>query len=147
MVVISALYIVIGTYLSNKIAMPLVSLENIQEQKEAQLRKAITYAVDTKNANLPGLDFLKGNWIQLAKSSKNLSFFTNGYMQGAIFVRLGLLLPPYLTKQITFGSFIQTSNALQHITDSLSLLVSSRDIIVDMKMLVTRLEQMEVTTK
>lgn len=146
-VIFSLTYIILGTYISSKIAKPLIHLENDQEKREAEFRKEITYKVDNKDINLPPLNFIKENWIELAKKTKNLTFYVTSYSQGSIFFQLLILLPSYLSKKISLGEFIQSAQALTKVFECLSILINSRDILVEMQMLTIRLTEMDKINK
>lgn len=136
------LYAIGGTILSQIVSRKLINLEYLQETKEAEFRKLITYAVD-KNSTFPTLDDIKTNWKLLATQNKYLSFFTSGYDQAGVIFPYILLLPLYLSKKILLGSLFQVAGAAREVLDSLSILVNSRDIIVQLSMVTRRLTEME----
>lgn len=135
-------YAVLGTYFSRKVAQPLVDLEFIQQQREAEFRKQLTYAVDSKSV-FPTLEEIKRNWLQLAKKNKYLSFYTSGYLQMGVIIPFIVLLPLYLSKKILLGDFFQITSAMDRVLESLSILVESRDIMVELQMVTQRLSQLE----
>jgi vitamin B12/bleomycin/antimicrobial peptide transport system ATP-binding/permease protein len=136
-------YAALGTVLSKIVAKKLVELEYTQQAREAVFRKAITYAIDQSQA-LPNLGEIKINWLQLAKQNKYLSFFVSGFNQVGAILPYIMLLPLYLTKKILLGSLFQVAGAAGEVLDSLSVLVNSRRMIVDLAMTTRRLTEMEV---
>ena len=135
-------YAILGTICSRLVAKPLVDLEFIQQQREAQFRKNITYAVDGK-IPLPTLEEIKKNWVQLAKRNKLLSFFTSGYFQIAVVLPYFMLLPLYFAKNIMLGDLFQVAGALERCLESMSVLVDSRDMVVELQMTTKRIHQIE----
>ena len=137
-------YALFGTYFSRRVAKPLVDLEFQQQQKEAEFRKQLTYAVDVKsNSIFPTLDDIKKNWMHLAKRNKYLSFYTSGYSQIGVIIPYILLLPLYLSKKILLGDLFQISSAMDKVLESLSVLIESRDVMVELTMVTQRLDQLE----
>ena len=135
-------YAIVGTVLSRLVSKKLVDLEFVQESREADFRRLITYAVDN-NSIFPTLDEIKINWVELARQNKLLQFFQSGFGQiGAILPYL-LLLPLYLTKKILLGSLFQVAGAANEVLNSLSVLVNSRQLLVQLTMTTKRLKQME----
>lgn len=145
--VIILFYVFISTYLSARIAKPLVLLENLQEKREAEFRKGLTYLMDKKYKNsieeLPTLDYIKENWIQLAKKTMNLNFYTSSYSQFSVFFQLLIFLPSYIAKKITIGQFIQNASAIARLIDSISIFINNRSAMIDVKVIVIRLLEME----
>lgn len=135
-------YAVFGTVLSRVVSKKLVLLEYQQETREAKFRHCITYAVDN-NLVFPTLDEIKINWVELAKQNKILQFFQSGFNQCGVILPYLLLLPLYLTKKILLGSLFQVANAGNEVLNSLSVLVNSRQMLVQLSMLTKRLKEME----
>jgi ABC-type uncharacterized transport system fused permease/ATPase subunit len=135
-------YAVVGTILSRLVSKKLVSLEVNQQRVEAEFRKDITYAVDGKRT-MPTLEFIKANWASLATANKKLSWFVQFYDQLGVIVPYLLLLSLYMKKIIDLGGLRRVCGAAQEVLTSLSLLVNSRDMLVQLQMVVIRLSELE----
>lgn len=141
-VAVALTYCVVGTILSKKVANKLVILEYVQEGREADLRRAIIHSVEEKK-EMPTLDKVKENWVQLAIRNKYLSFYTSGYNQLSVILPYIMLLPLFLSKAILLGTLFQVAGAVSEIFDSLSVFVNSRDIMVNLQMVVKRISELE----
>ena len=137
------LYAVVGTILSKIVSKKLVNLEYQQQGKEADFRKKITYAVDN-NSIFPTLDEIKINWRQLAHQNKLLQFFQSGFGQIGVILPYIMLIPLFLAKKILLGGLFQVAGAGNTVLDSLSVLVNSRQLLVELTMCTRRLKEMEV---
>jgi putative ATP-binding cassette transporter len=135
-------YAILGTVGSKLVSRKLINLEFVQQTREAKFRKAITYAVDSGN-RFPTLDEIKENWVELARQNKLLSFFVSGFNQTGVVLPYVMLLPLYLTRKVALGSFFQVASAAGTVLDSLSVLVNSRRIIVELSATTLRLKEME----
>lgn len=135
-------YAIIGTILSRLVATKLINLEIIQQRVEAVFRKQMTYAVDGK-AEIPTLTDIKQNWQKLASANKNLSWMQSFYDQIGVIVPYLLLLGLYLAKKVDLGGLRRVVGAAGEVLNSLSVLVNSRDLLVQLQMVVVRLEELE----
>lgn len=136
------IYAILGTIISRLVAKKLINLEYIQEQREAEFRKSMTYAVDSK-LPIPTLEDIKKNWKFLAVENKKLNFFVSGYAQLGVILPYLMMLPLYLSKKIALGTLFQAASAADSILDSLSTLVNSRDVIVELSMVTQRISELE----
>lgn len=142
MVGVVLLYATIGTILSRRVASKLVSVEYVQESREATLRKDILQAFSTKST-LPDLKSIMENWKELALRNKYLSYYTSFYSQISVIFPFIMLIPLYLDKSIMLGTLFATSSAIEQVLGSLSVFVESRDLIIDLNMTCRRLKEME----
>lgn len=143
MVLVALAYAILGTVFSKIVAKPLVKLEFLQQQKEAEFRRTLTFEVQECRPVLPNLNDIKENWKELAKKNKMLTFFISGYGQIGIILPFVMLLPMYTAKKIALGTLFQAAQGMDNILESLSVLVGSRDIIVNMQMITKRLKELE----
>ena len=136
-------YAMFGTVLSKVVSKKLVDLEYQQQGREADFRKKITYATDN-NSIFPTMDEIKLNWVELARQNKLLQFFQSGFSQIGCILPYVMLIPLYLTKKILLGGLLQVAGAANEVLDSLSVLVNSRQILVELTMCTRRLKEMDV---
>ena len=139
-------YAIVGTIISRMVATKLINLEILQQRLEAVFRKQMTYAVDGK-AEMPTLDGIKGNWLQLAGANKRLSWVQSLYDQIGVIVPYLLLLGLYLKKVVDLGGLRRVVGAAQEVLSSLSILVNSRDLLVQLSMVLIRLKELETGDK
>lgn len=114
--IVPLLYTVIGTYISFKIAKPLISMNYIVQVKEAFLRKfptLINYAI-THRVN-----------YNMFRKLKHLNYFQSFYDQLGIIFPYLLLAPLYFSLKLTFGALMQLASALTHLIDSLGFIINS----------------------
>ena len=140
------LYAIVGTVISRIVAKKLVDLEVIQQRVEAAFRKQITYAVDGK-ADMPDLSSIKKNWISLASANKRLAWVQSLYSQCGVLVPYILLLGLYLKKAVDLGGLRRSVGSADEVLNSLSILVNSRDLLVQLQMVVIRLSELETGDK
>jgi ABC-type uncharacterized transport system fused permease/ATPase subunit len=122
--------VVIGTWLTKIVANRLVKEQAIQENNEANFRKNLT----KDNYNI-----IVKKFFTINKIFKYLSFTQSGLGQGFALLPFILLMPLYISKAITMGAFFQAVNALGKIIDSLSILIDSRQVIVEIETCLYRL--------
>jgi putative ATP-binding cassette transporter len=142
MVGIVIVYAALGTLGSRKVARPLVDLEFQQEQKEAELRRGLITAIETKD-KYPLLTEVKLNWEKLAIRNKYLAYYTQFYSQISVIFPFIMLLPMYLSHAILLGILMQSSSAIEEVLKSMSIFVESRDLIIDLQMQTRRLSELE----
>lgn len=140
------LYAIVGTILSRLVSKKLVELEINQQRVEAEFRKDITYAVDGRR-KMPTLEFIKKNWASLATANKQLSWFVQFYDQLGVIVPYLLLLSLYMKRVIDLGGLRRVCGAAQEVLTSLSLLVNSRDMLVQLQMVIIRLSELEISNE
>lgn len=142
MVAVVVVYALLGTLGSRKVAQPLVDLEFQQEAREAELRRSLILAIETK-VKYPLLDRIKENWLLLATKNKVLAYYTSFYSQIGVILPFVMLLPLYLHHAILLGVLFQSSSAIEQVLQSMSIFVESRDLLVDLSMQTKRLGELE----
>ncbi|XP_060208987.1 ABC transporter D family member 2, chloroplastic [Lycium barbarum] len=127
-----------GTALSVFLGRGLVSLNFLQEKKEADFR----YGLVRVRENAESIAFYGGeknemqlllsrfrsafdNLSQLLISSRNLEFFTNGYRYLIQILPAAVVAPMYFSGKIEFGVINQSASAFNHILGDFSLVVYS----------------------
>ncbi len=122
--------VAVGTWLTKLVANRLVKEQAIQENNEANFRKDLT---------LDNYEIISVKFFTINKIFKYLSFTQSGLGQAFALLPFILLMPLYISKAITMGAFFQAVNALGKIIDSLSILIDSRQVIVQIETCLHRL--------
>lgn len=134
--VVLIVYSLGGTAISVFLGKGLVSLNFLQEKKEADFR----YALVRVRENAESIAFYGGeenerqllldrfkrafeNLSQLLISSRNLEFFTNGYRYLIQILPAAVVAPMYFSGKIEFGVINQSVSAFNHILSDFSLIV------------------------
>lgn len=125
-----------GTAVSVFLGKGLVSLNFMQEKKEADFRYAlvrvrenaesIAFYGGEKNEKQLLLDRFKRAFENLSKlliSSRNLDFFTSGYRYLIQILPAAVVAPMYFSGKIEFGVINQSVSAFNHILSDFSLIV------------------------
>jgi vitamin B12/bleomycin/antimicrobial peptide transport system ATP-binding/permease protein len=152
MVWAALVYAIVGTWLTNRIGLPLVRLNFDQQRYEADFRFGLVRF--RENAEGVALyhgeaDELRGfrerfgavvrNWWAIMRWQKRLTWFTAGYAQAAIIFPFLVAAPHYFRGQILLGGLVQTATAFGQVQDSLSFIVSSYTDIAAWRSVVERL--------
>ncbi|KAL1815049.1 hypothetical protein ACET3Z_017623 [Daucus carota] len=134
--VILLVYSIGGTAISVFLGRGLVTLNFLQEKKEADFR----YGLVRVRENAESIAFYGGeenelqlllqrfrsafeNLTQLLISSRNLEFFTNGYRYLIQILPAAVVAPLYFAGKIDFGVINQSVSAFNHILGDFSLIV------------------------
>ncbi|XVF02162.1 hypothetical protein REPUB_Repub04eG0152200 [Reevesia pubescens] len=134
--VVLLLYSIGGTAISIFLGKGLVTLNFLQEKKEADFR----YGLVRVRENAESVAFYGGennelqlllqrftsafeNLTQLLISSRNLEFFTNGYRYLIQILPAAVVAPMYFSGKIEFGVINQSVSAFNHILGDISLIV------------------------
>jgi vitamin B12/bleomycin/antimicrobial peptide transport system ATP-binding/permease protein len=138
MVWVALLYAVGGTWMTHWIGRPLVRLNFDKQRCEAEFRFGLVrFRENTEGIALyRGEDdefrgfrerfaALVGNWWQIMRRQKRLTYFTSGYGQAAWIFPSVLSAPRYFRGELTLGGLMQTIGAFGQVQDSLSFFVQS----------------------
>ncbi|XP_050371447.1 ABC transporter D family member 2, chloroplastic [Argentina anserina] len=134
--VVLLVYSIGGTVISVYLGRGLVTLNFLQEKKEADFR----YGLVRVRENAESIAFYSGednemqlllqrfksafeNLTQLLISSRNLEFFTSGYRYLIQILPVAVVAPMYFTGKIEFGVINQSVSAFNHILGDFSLIV------------------------
>ncbi|CAN0901873.1 ABC transporter D family member 2, chloroplastic [Linum grandiflorum] len=134
--VVLLVYSIGGTAISVYLGKELVSLNFMQEKKEADFR----YGLVRVRENAESIAFYGGeeneiqlllqrfrsafeNLTQLLISSRNLEFFTSGYRYLIQILPAALIAPMFFAGKIEFGVINQSVSAFNHILGDFSLIV------------------------
>ncbi len=137
MVWAAVVYSVIGTIATNKIGMPLVKLNFLQQSLEANFR----FSMVRVRENADGIAFYRGednlrralgmrfqsiydNFLRIMLRQKRIAWLTITYGQTAAILPLLLAAPRYLSGAITLGGLTQSAAAFIQIQSALSWFVN-----------------------
>lgn len=146
------IYAIIGTWLTVKIGNPLVRLNFAQQRFEADFR----FSMVRLRENSEGIALYGGeakeqktfmerfrhvfdNFWQIMRVQKQLTWFTGGYGQTAVFIPMLLSIPRYFSHQITLGGLMQILRVFSHVHEALSFFVDSYVTIAEWQSVVVRL--------
>ena len=152
MVWAALLYAIVGTWLTDWIGRPLVTLNFNQQRYEADFR----YSLVRFRENAEGValyhgeaDELRGfrdrfgnvvrNWWGIMRQQKRLTSFTAGYGQAAVIFPFVVAAPRYFRGEFALGGLMQTASAFGQVQDSLSYMISSYTDIAEWRAVVARL--------
>jgi putative ATP-binding cassette transporter len=80
-----------------------------------------------------------GNWWDIIRRRKRLSWFTTGYSQVAVIFPFLVSAPSFFAKQIQLGGLMQVISAFGSVQDALSFIVTSYTSIAEYQAVVERL--------
>ena len=152
MVWAALLYAIVGTWLTDRIGRPLVHMNFDRQRYEADFRFGLVrFRENTEGVALyhGERDELRnfrtrfasvvGNWWDIMRQQKRLTWFTAGYSQAAIIFPFVVAAPRYFRGEIPLGGLVQTASAFGQVQDSLSFIVSSYTEIAEWRSVVQRL--------
>jgi vitamin B12/bleomycin/antimicrobial peptide transport system ATP-binding/permease protein len=145
-------YAALGTWLTQLIGRPLVGLMFNQQRFEADFRFSLVrlreHAESVAFYGGEGHEYgvfdrrfgrVVGNWWDIIKRRKRLSWFTTGYSQVAIIFPFLVAAPSYFAKTIQLGGLMQVISAFGSVQDALSFIVTSYTSIAEYQAVVDRL--------
>lgn len=146
------LYAMVGTWLINRIGLPLVGLNFNQQRFEADFRFSLVrfrenaeavalYGGEAREHDNFRKTFLPviQNWWALMRRQKTLTWWTSGYNQIAIIFPFVVAAPRYFSKAITLGGLMQIASAFGQVQDALSFIITSYSSIAEWRAVVDRL--------
>ena len=152
MVWAALVYAIAGTWLTNLIGRPLVRLNFNQQRYEADFRFGLVrFRENTEGVALyrgeademrnfrERFGAVVGNWWDIMRQQKRLTWFTAGYGQAAIIFPILVAAPRYFRGEIPLGALMQTSQAFGQVQDSLSFIITSYTDIAEWRAVVLRL--------
>nr|ABN08200.1 AAA ATPase; ABC transporter, transmembrane region, type 1 [Medicago truncatula] len=154
--VVLLIYSIGGTAISVFLGKGLVTLNFLQEKKEADFR----YGLVRVRENAESIAFYGGeesemqlllqrfksafeNLTQLLISSRNLEFFTNGYRYVIQVLPAAVVAPMYFSGKIEFGVINQSVSAFNHILGDFSLIVYQFQAISAFSAVINRLGEFD----
>ena len=152
MVWAALLYAIVGTWLTDRIGRPLVRMNFDRQRYEADFRFGLVrFRENTEGVALyhgeademrnfrTRFGAVVGNWWDIMRQQKRLTWFTAGYGQAAIIFPFVVAAPRYFRGEIPLGGLVQTASAFGQVQDSLSFIVSSYTEIAEWRSVVQRL--------
>ncbi|XP_019443662.1 PREDICTED: ABC transporter D family member 2, chloroplastic-like isoform X3 [Lupinus angustifolius] len=154
--IVLLVYSIGGTAISVFLGRGLVSLNFLQEKKEADFR----YGLVRVRENAESIAFYSGeesemqlllqrfrsafeNLSQLLVSSRNLDFFTSGYRYVIQILPAAVVAPMYFSGKIEFGVINQSVSAFNHILGDFSLIVYQFQAISAFSAVINRLGEFD----
>ncbi|HXP97496.1 MAG TPA: SbmA/BacA-like family transporter, partial [Telmatospirillum sp.] len=148
----AVIYALCGTWLINRIGLPLVGLNFNQQRFEADFRFSLVRfrenaeavalyggeAREQDNFRRTFVPVIK-NWWALMRRQKALTWWTSGYGQLAIIFPFVVAAPRYFSKAITLGGMMQIASAFGQVQDALSFIITSYSNIAEWRAVVDRL--------
>jgi len=149
---VALIYAIAGTWLTHLIGRPLVGLNYDQQRYEADLRYALVRfrenaegvalyrgEADEKRNFVARFGAVMGNWWEIMKRQKKLTWFTSGYGQVAIIFPYIVVSPRYFSGAIPLGGLTQTADAFGALQGALSWFVDAYARLAEWKATVDRL--------
>ena len=146
------IYAAVGTWLTQWIGLPLVGLMFNQQRFEADFRFSLVrlrehaesvafYGGEGHELGVFDRRFgrVVGNWWDIIRRRKRLSWFTTTYQQVAIIFPFLVSAPSYFAKTIQLGGLMQVISAFGSVQESLSFIVTSYTSIAEYAAVVNRL--------
>jgi len=146
------IYAAVGTWLTQLIGRPLVGLMFNQQRFEADFRFSLVrlreHAESVAFYGGEGHEYdvfdhrfgrVVGNWWDIIRRRKRLSWFTTGYSQVAVIFPFLCAAPSFFAKQIQLGGLMQVISAFGSVQDALSFIVTSYTSIAEYQAVVNRL--------
>jgi putative ATP-binding cassette transporter len=149
---VALLYAAAGTWLAHVIGRPLVGLNYERQRYEADFRFALVrfrengeavalYAgeEDEKRSFMHRFHAVVGNWWQIMRRQKKLTWFQSFYGQLAIIFPYVVVAPRFFSGAIALGGLMQTASAFGQVQQSLSWFIDAYARLADWKATVDRL--------
>ncbi|MFG1378318.1 ABC transporter ATP-binding protein/permease [Xanthobacter autotrophicus] len=150
------IYAAVGTLIAHVIGRPLVKLNFDQQRYEADFRVdlvrvrengeqiALLDGAPAEDRKLDGrFSRIFGNFVDLMKAQKRLTWFTAGYNQISTIFPYVVVAPAYFAGQIQLGQLMQTASAFGSVQGSFSFFISSYVTLAEWTSVVHRLTGFE----
>lgn len=143
--ILSALF---GTVLLAAVGVRLPGLEFNNQKVEAAYRKELVYGEDYEDRCGPEevvalFGDVRKNYFKLYFNYLYFNMFKFAYLRGASFIPLVALAPTIVAGAITWGVFIQITNAFDKVENSFQFLVNSWETIIELISIYKRLQAFE----
>ncbi len=153
LVLVALIYAAAGSAMTVLLGRPLVRLDNLQLQKEADLRYHLIQTRETAEAiAVTGtartvrdclrsrLDDVVANNKRIITVTRNLGFFTNGYNYLIQIIPLLIVAPMYMQGRVEFGVVTQSAMAFSTFISGFSLIVTQFETLSSFAAVTTRLD-------
>ncbi len=148
----AVIYAVLGTWITHRVGHRLMSLNFVQQRYEANFRFSMMrmrenaesvafYGGEGQEQSVFNNRFttLLGNFWTIVKKRKQLIWLNCGYSQVAIIFPLVVVMPRYLSRELTLGGLMQVSSAFAQVQTSLSYFVDMYAGLAEWRAVVDRL--------
>ncbi len=144
---IMIVYAALSTWIAQRIAKPLVSLNYVTQQAEATYRNSL--GSKKRDIKAVGLNFSNCVHVMtgLALKTKRLSYFQTFYGQLAVVLPIVIVAPAYFGGALTLGALMQATGTMGTISDNLSFGITSFNIINKFKSCKKRLHEIGMFDK
>ncbi len=149
---VALVYAATGTWLAHVIGRPLVGLNFERQRFEADFRFALVRfrenaeavalyggEVDEKRSFMHRFQAVVGNWWQIMRRQKKLTWFQSFYGQLASIFPYVVVAPRYFSGAIALGGLMQTASAFGQVQQSLSWFIDAYSRLAEWKATVDRL--------
>jgi vitamin B12/bleomycin/antimicrobial peptide transport system ATP-binding/permease protein len=149
---ISVAYAALGSYLTIKLARPLVKLNSDQLDREASFRSALIHVRDNADtimrrgdgdqevSQIGGrLDRLVENFRRITTVNRNVGFFSTGYNWLIQLIPILIIAPAFMRGDVEFGVITQSAMVFTTLVAAFSLIVSQFQSLSTYAAVVTRL--------
>ncbi len=139
----AVLYAIFGTYVTKKIAKPIIQLDYALESREGQLRRQLIANIQAEtNKQLPEIGEIITMHQNLIKTELKLTYFQSFYDRIGGILPYFFMISSYVSGKITFGALMQSSSGFGRILECLSFFVHNREGIVGLKATVMRINEL-----
>jgi vitamin B12/bleomycin/antimicrobial peptide transport system ATP-binding/permease protein len=153
--VISVAYAALGSYLTIKLARPLVQLNSDQLDREASFRSGLIHVrenaapimlqheAEHEAAGLrERLDRLAENFRRITSVNRNVGFFSTGYNWLIQLIPVVVIAPAFMRGEIEFGVITQSAMVFTTLVAAFSLIVTQFQSLSSYAAVVTRLSSL-----
>jgi putative ATP-binding cassette transporter len=153
LVLVAIIYAAAGSAMTILLGRPLVRLDNLQLQKEADLRyhliqvRETAEAIATMGASRTVRDCIRARLADVVANNKriitvtrNLGFFTNGYNYLTQLIPLLIVAPMYMQGRVEFGVVTQSAMAFTTFLNGFSLIVTQFETLSSFAAVTSRLD-------
>jgi putative ATP-binding cassette transporter len=154
MVWVALAYAGLGSWLAQRIGLPLVRLNVQQQRVEADFRYSLVQVRDHAEAVALAagearerqrlaqvFDAVRANWDALIRTTKRLTWFSSGYGQLANVFPVLAAAPRYFAGRLQLGDLMQTAQAFGQVQGALSWFVDAYTTLADWRATVERLSR------
>ena len=137
LLVISVVYAALGSYLTIKLARPLVKLNSDQLDREASFRSALIHIRDDAEGIMvrregereaarlrERLDRIVENFRRITTVNRNVGFFSTGYNWLIQLIPILIIAPAFMRGEIEFGVITQSAMVFTTLVAAFSLVVT-----------------------
>ena len=137
LLVISVVYAALGSYLTIKLARPLVKLNSDQLDREASFRSALIHIRDNAESIMlrhegeretsqlsERLNRIAENFRRITTVNRNVGFFSTGYNWFIQLIPILIIAPAFMRGEIEFGVITQSAMVFTTLVAAFSLVVT-----------------------